>query len=267
MAFLKIDHVKQIYYEFIDGRQDRPYLVFLHEGLGCTEMWRDFPHLLCREIGCSGIVYDRIGYGKSSPLTDSMTLHFMHKYALIELPEVILQLIPEKDYYLVGHSDGATIGLISASERPARLRGLISESAHVFVEEETLNGIRGAVDAFHAGKLSELAKYHGEKTGTIFKAWSDVWLSHVFKNWNIEYLLPSIICPVLVLQGTEDQYGTVAQVESIVSKALNAQKSVVEGCGHIPHSEKTGIILKLMKQFLVQQGDVSVSCTEKNSLC
>jgi len=252
MAFLKIDHTRQIYYELIDGQQDRPYLVFLHEGLGCTEMWKGFPRLLCKETGCPGIVYDRLGYGRSSPLTDSMTLHYMHKYALIELPEILSRLISDKDYFLIGHSDGASIGLISASEKPARLQGLITEAAHVFVEEETLNGIRGAVAAFDAGKLSDLSKYHGEKTREIFKAWSDVWLGDGFKRWNIEYLLSSISCPVLVLQGMEDQYGTVAQVESIVSKTLNAQKQMVERCGHIPHLERTDIILQLMKQFLVR---------------
>lgn len=253
MAILKLGHSKQIYCELIDGEQERPHLVFLHEGLGCTEMWKRFPHILCRETGCPGIVYDRLGYGRSSPLTDPRTIHYLHEYALTELPEVISQLIPARNYFLIGHSDGGSIALIHASEKPAHLQGIITEAAHVFVEKETLDGIRVVADAFNAGKLRGLSRFHGEKTEGIFKAWSDTWLSDWFKYWNIEYLLPSIECPVLVLQGTKDQYGTVAQVESIASKTLNAQKAMVERCGHAPHQESTDVILQLMTEFLERQ--------------
>jgi len=253
MAILKLSNAKQIYYEAIDGEEESPYLVFLHEGLGCTEMWQEFPHMLCQETGCPGIVYDRPGYGRSSPLTDLWTINYLHKYALTELPEIIAQLIPARNYFLIGHSDGGSIALIHASEKPAHLQGIITEAAHVFVEKETIDGIQVASDTFNAEKLRRLSRYHGGKAEGIFKAWSDTWLSNFFKHWNIEYLLPSIECPVLVLQGAEDQYGTVAQVESIASKTLNAQKAMVEACGHIPHQERTDVVLPLMKEFLKRQ--------------
>ncbi|MEQ8162201.1 MAG: alpha/beta hydrolase [Smithellaceae bacterium] len=253
MAILKLGHAKQIYYESINGEEESPHLVFLHEGLGCTEMWQEFPHTLCKETGCPGIVYDRLGYGRSSPLTDLWTIHYLHKYALIELPEIISQLIPARNYFLIGHSDGGSIALIHASEKPAHLQGIITEAAHVFVEKETLDGIQVAVDIFNAEKLRGLSRYHGGKAEGIFKAWSDTWLSNFFIYWNIEYLLPSIECPVLVLQGTKDQYGTVAQVESIASKALNAQKAMVEACAHVPHQERTDVVLPLMREFLKSQ--------------
>ena len=253
MAILRSGHDGQISYELVDGEQKKPHLVFLHEGLVCVEMWKDFPLLLCRETGCPGVVYDRLGYGRSSPLTGPRTIRYMHDYALGELPEVISQIIPGRDYFLIGHSDGGSIALIHASERPAHLRGIITEAAHVFVEKETRDGIRVAVDAYRAGKLSGLSRYHGEKTEGIFTAWSETWLSDWFADWNIEYVLPSIECPVLVFQGIEDQYGTAAQVESIASKAVRAQKAMVEACGHAPHQERTDVVLLLMREFLERQ--------------
>jgi pimeloyl-ACP methyl ester carboxylesterase len=188
MPLLNINQPSHLYYELLDGDPDRPYLIFLHEGLGCTGMWKDFPGRLCRETSCPGIVYDRLGYGKSSPLPRPFTIHFMHHNAFIELPKVIAQLIPDKDFFLIGHSDGGSISLIFASEKPARLKGIITEGAHVFVEKETTNGIRVAVEDFNAGKLGGLKKYHAEKTDAIFKAWSDIWLSAGFWHWNIEYV-------------------------------------------------------------------------------
>ena len=253
MAFLNVNQAHQIYYEALDGAPDRPHLIFLHEGLGCTALWKDFPRLLCTETGCPGIVYDRLGYGKSSPLPRPFTIHFMHHGAFIELPEVIAQLIPGKDFFLIGHSDGGSISLIFASEKPQRLKGIITEGAHVFVEKETVHGIRVAVKDFNTGKLGGLNKYHGDTTEALFKAWSDIWLSEGFWFWNIEYLLPSIECPLLVLQGINDRYGTAAQVESLASKALNAQKMIIEKCGHSPHHENPDVTLQVMKKFVTTQ--------------
>lgn len=251
MAILKLRDSHQIYYEVIDGELGRPCLIFLHEGLGCTEMWQEFPRRLCRENGCPGIVYDRLGYGRSSPATCTWTKDYLRDYALSELPEVISRLIPATEYFLIGHSDGGTIALIHASEKPVHLQGIITEAAHVFVEEETLRSIQTAVDAFYAGKLRGLFRYHGEKTEKLFKAWSDAWLSDFFRHWNIEYVLPRIECPVLVLQGTGDQYGTVAQVESIVSGTSDVRTEMMAACGHAPHQERPDVVLKLMGEFLL----------------
>lgn len=251
MAILQLRDAGQIYYELIEGERGRPYLLFLHEGLGCTAMWKEFPRLLCRAAGCPGIVYDRLGYGRSSPLTSSWTIDYLRDYALTELPEVISRLIPAREYFLVGHSDGGSIALIHASEKPAHLQGIITEAAHVFVEKETFRAIQTAADAFYAGKLRGLSRYHGEKTEKLFKAWSDTWLSDFFQHWNIEHLLPLIECPVLVLQGTGDQYGTVAQVEAIASGTMDVRKEMVAACGHAPHLERTEVIVKLMGEFLL----------------
>jgi pimeloyl-ACP methyl ester carboxylesterase len=253
MSKLTFNENHHLHYEWIAGEVDRPHLVFLHEGLGCHAMWKKFPKRLCNRTGCPGLVYDRLGYGKSSPLRRTRTIHYLHDYALKELPQVIDALIPNKPFILIGHSDGGSISLIFGAEKPPYLRGIITEAAHVFVERETLDGIRKADEAFEKGKFSGLFKYHGEKTQGIFKAWSETWLSQWFKYWNIEYLLPSIEVPMLVIQGCDDRYGTKDQVDSIISKSAGkAVPSLVENCGHSPHQELLEFLLELMSRFIAQ---------------
>ena len=250
MAEIELDNQK-IYFERIAGDEHRPCLVFLHEGLGSTAQWKDFPHRLCGLTGCRGLIYDRQGYGRSAPLSRQRTLHYLHEYALVELPRVRERLLPEQDYILVGHSDGGSIALIHAAARAPHLVGVVTEAAHVFVEPETLDGIRAADNAYEQGKLAGLAKYHGEKTAQIFKAWSDTWLTPSFSHWNIEYLLPAIQCPLLVLQGEEDQYGSRAQVESIANNSGSpARAGLIAGCGHSPHQEQAEEVLALMADFI-----------------
>ncbi|KKO60919.1 2-succinyl-6-hydroxy-2,4-cyclohexadiene-1-carboxylate synthase [Janthinobacterium sp. KBS0711] len=263
MPILNLSAETDIYYELIEGDPAKPCLVFLHEGLGCCAMWKDFPAQLCQATGCRGLLYDRHGYGQSSPLTARRQLHYLHDYALCELPQVLAALLPGQDHFLVGHSDGGSIALIYAAQQPPRLRGIITEAAHVFVEGITLDGIRVADAAFGAGKLRALAKYHGDKTESIFKAWSDTWLSYGFQFWNIEYLLPSVECPALVVQGSEDQYGSAAQVDTIVAQALNAMPAMVEQCGHTPHQEQPQALLALMEGFL--QGRMDAATHPRNT--
>lgn len=253
MPMLTLGPAHHLYYERIDGAPGLPTLVFLHEGLGSTAMWKDFPQRLCQATGCPGLVYDRLGYGHSSPLTAPRSVHYLHHYALTELPQVLTALLPGQPYFLIGHSDGGSIALLHAAEQPVDLQGIVTEAAHVLVEDVTLAGIEAANAAFAAGKLHGLAKYHGDKTEGIFKAWADTWLSSGFRHWNIEYLLPSIACPALVLQGIDDQYGTLAQVDAIVSKALNAQAAMVAQCGHAPHHEQKELVLQHMQAFLARQ--------------
>lgn len=251
MSHLSLRIDKTVYYELIAGDPDKPYLVFLHEGLGCVAMWRRFPERLCRKTGCPGLLYDRIGYGQSSPLDSVWTIHYVHDYGLSELPAVINSIIPGQPYILIGHSDGGSISLIYGAERPRLLQAIVTEAAHVFVESETIQGIRAADRAFERGKFAGLNKYHGEKTRQIFKAWSETWLSEWFAHWNIEYLLPSINSPLLVMQGREDQYGSERQVETIVSKSSGAAEPyIVEQCGHTPHWEQPEITVEKISHFI-----------------
>ncbi len=251
MSFLRLNSDDRIYYTLIEGISDAPYLVFLHEGLGCIPMWQDFPRRLCQKTGCPGLLYDRTGFGKSSALTSTRTVHYMHDSALYELPEVIEAIIPKREYILIGHSDGGSISLIFGAQRSPLLRGIVTEAAHVFVESETLTGIRAADAAFERGQFKGLYKYHGEKTDQLFKAWSTTWLSKWFQWWNIEYLLPSVICPLLVIQGMDDQYGSQNQVDSIISKSSGAADSyMVENCGHSPHLEQTEMLIARISRFI-----------------
>ena len=251
MGHLTLGDGTIIRYTLLNGDLSKPYLVFLHEGLGCIEMWRKFPQQLCRRTQCPGLVYDRCGYGGSSPERNARDIRYLHEYALKELPGVIESLIPHKDHILVGHSDGASIALLYGAEGFPRLCGLIAEAPHVFVEKETIRGIRLADDIYDRNGPGRLQKYHGSKTHAVFKSWSDTWLSERFATWNIEANLPLINCPILVVQGENDEYGTVKQVEAIASQVKeNCATHIIKDCGHTPHKEQSALLLDLLSDFI-----------------
>lgn len=251
MSEIAIKSQQIIHYKLIPGKTDLPYLVFLHEGLGCIEMWKGFPQLLCDKTECPGLVYDRIGYGKSSEFVRGRSFDYLKEYALQELPDVLHQIIPKRDFILIGHSDGGSIGLIYAGVASSRLRGLITEAAHVFVDDETVSGIKAADSAWENGKLDSLFRYHGDKTAVMFKTWTQIWLSTEYKNWNIEDLLAKVKVPLLAIQGADDHYGSIRQLESIVRKTTSvAQREIIESCGHSPHLEAQQKVLELMSEFV-----------------
>jgi pimeloyl-ACP methyl ester carboxylesterase len=240
-----------LFFEAIEGKKDLPTLIFLHEGLGCVKMWKQFPRELCNLLECPGIVYDRQGYGQSAAFSKPRTTDYLHEYALIELPAIISQLLPsQQPFYLIGHSDGGSIALIYASTRPACLKGIITEAAHVFVEPVSLTGIHEAIAAFKQGKLKALEQYHGEKTETLFYAWAHNWLSEPFRPWNIENLCSPIACPALIIQGTNDQYGTAIQVSKITDQVKRSESLLIKDCGHTPHAEQKTQVLAAMADFI-----------------
>ena len=245
--------VRRLTHQANDGQDSRPTLVFLHEGLGSIEMWRDFPEVLLKKTGCNGLVYDRWGHGKSDPIDVQRTLRYIHDEALDSLPEV-LENSGVEDTILIGHSEGGSIALIFAAEHPGSVRGLITEAAHVFVEEITLEGIREAVIAYQTTELKEkLTRYHYSNTEAIFQAWSETWLSPEFKHWNIEDCLSKINCPLLVIQGQEDPYATETQVESIAGRVAGpATPLLIPDCAHIPHKEATDRVIKEMTEFILK---------------
>ena len=251
MPQLAIEKNQNIYYQRIEGDTDKPYLVFLHEGLGCRDMWHDFPKLLCAATGCPGLIYDRLGHGRSSPLHRPRTIRYLHKHGLQELPTILEKVIADKKYFLIGHSDGGSISLIYGAERPPLLQGIITEAAHVFVDTKTLKGIAATDILWKQGKLKSLHKYHGEKAESVFQAWSATWQSPWFRSWNIENLLPDIEVPLLVIQGADDQYGSVEQVNAIVAQSGgHARPELVAKCGHTPHREAQTVVLQHMSEFI-----------------
>jgi pimeloyl-ACP methyl ester carboxylesterase len=242
--------------EFIDpstkGRANtKPTLVFLHEGFGSIGQWGDFPAALSMATGCPALLYDRYGYGNSAPLIAPLSLRYMHEEALNCLPQVLKQCKID-DPILVGQSDGASIALIFAGVHTDRVRGVISEAAHVFIEDITIEGIREAVKAFDTTSLRELlARYHGENTEMMFRSWTNLWLSPESKKWNIEEYLPGITCPVLAIQGQDDEYGTVSQIESIAARVSGPVESMlVPKCAHVPHHQAREEVLTAMMRFI-----------------
>lgn len=240
-----------LHYATIDGDPDMPTLLFLHEGLGCISMWRDFPERLCAATGAPGFLYDRRGHGKSPSFTGPRELRYLRRQAFDELPGVVAECLPDRDYVIIGHSDGGSIGLLHASTRPRRLRALVTIAAHAFVEDATLAGIQAAVEAHAEGKLAGLAKHHGEKADDLFRNWSVTWLAPAYRDWNLKAELPLIGCPVLVLQGEDDQYATPAQVETIVRAIPMAQGEMLHGCGHSPHLDQPDEVIASVSDFLI----------------
>ncbi|GGB91462.1 alpha/beta hydrolase [Marinobacterium zhoushanense] len=230
----------------------RPTLVFLHEALGHIRMWKQFPQQLAERCGCDLLIYERQGYGGSTP---------------IELPRSDDYLLVEGEYYLaqvteaagiermilIGHSDGGSIALLGAACLGDRVRGLITEAAHINADELTLAGVRKAVDIYRTTDLHQrLERYHGDRTELLFRAWTDTWLRESFHlNIDLSPWLSQIRCPALIMQGRDDQYGLPQQVQDICQGiGEQAQAAFIDDCGHIPHLERPDAVLDLMVPFI-----------------
>lgn len=231
------------------GVADRPVLVFLHEALGCDTMWRGVPETISRATGLPYLSYDRLGHGRSTPLPGSRDERYLEVEAFEVLPAV-LEACGVTEPILIGHSDGGTIALMYASRHG--VRGVISEAAHVFVEEVTLAGIRAAVGAWRTTDLRDrLARHHGDKTDALFDAWAETWLSKAFRSWTVESCLSGVQAPCLVVQGEDDEYGTVRQVEAIAAGVSGpATPLLVSGCRHIPHLQAADRVLPAIAEFV-----------------
>jgi pimeloyl-ACP methyl ester carboxylesterase len=276
MARIKIADKNLEYVWHGPGPEEAPTLVFLHEGLGCVEMWRDFPERLSAQTGCGALVYSRAGYGKSDPVEGPWPVRFMHEEALVVLPKV-LDAFAVREAILVGHSDGGSIGIIHAGGvRDPRVLGLILEAPHVFVEECGLESIREIAELYReggAGRMpanrpqdagapvgapagvpsfkQRLARYHGAQVDQTFWGWNDVWLNPEFRSWNIAEYLREIKVPVLLIQGEDDQYGTREQLRRIEVGSQGTVRTVMlEACGHSPHLDQPERALEVMKEFV-----------------
>lgn len=227
-------------------------LIFLHEGLGCLAMWKDFPRQLARLTGCQALIYSRAGYGGSSSCPLPRPLTFMHDEGLNVLPK-ILEAAGIQAAVLVGHSDGASIALINAGGiADKRIHGLVLIAPHVFVEELTLSSIRKAIGAYENTDLRmRLALYHGNNVDSTFHGWSQAWLDEGFLTWNLENFLPKIEIPTLLIQGESDNYGTLKQLK-IINERLSggADTVVLPDCGHSPHRDRPHETLQAISEFL-----------------
>lgn len=234
-------------------------LVLLHEGLGCIEMWKDFPGLLAAASGCAVSAYSRPGYGRSQGHPPPWGADYMHREARDVLPDVLAGLAGER-IVLVGHSDGASIATIYAGEHDdGRLAGLVLMAPHFFVEEVSLTSIAAARDAFVVeGLRQRLARYHADNVDDAFWGWNDAWLSAAFRDWNITDQLERVRRPVLVVQGRDDQYGTLAQVEAArrVLPPRSCRAEILDDCRHSPHVDRPDRTLAAIVDFVTSLAGV-----------
>jgi pimeloyl-ACP methyl ester carboxylesterase len=230
-----------------------PVVVFLHEGLGSIALWRDFPQKLCDAMGLSGLVFSRAGYGQSTPRQSDhhWPCDFMHRQAIDFLPSFMASLgidTKANPPILFGHSDGGTIALIYAATYPSQVRSVVALAPHVMIEGITISSIRKAKIAYESGKIKgKLARYHAN-ADSAFYGWCDVWLSSAFQSFDIRVLLPKITCPVLSVQGEDDAYGTMAQIEEIARFAPQTQLLKLADCGHSPHLDQPEQLLAAIMQ-------------------
>ena len=243
---------RDLEYQLIPAHQiNRPTLVLLHEGLGSVAMWRDFPARLATATGCRTLVYSRHGYGQSDRLQEAFGTDYMHREARDILPALLTALDMENPV-LVGHSDGASIALLYAGAG-YKVAGLVLMAPHCFVEVISIRGLAAAKVAFETTDLqAKLSKYHRDANRS-FWGWNDIWLHPDFRAWNIEDCLPHITCPILAIQGEDDEYGTMAQIEAIERQAI-ASPAVellkLADCRHSAHKDQQAAVIEAIDRFL-----------------
>ncbi len=241
-------------YKYIaTGSPEAPTLVFLHEGLGSISLWKDFPERLSAACGCNALVYSRYGNGFSDTLTSARRPGYMHDEALVALPALLEQLSIRRPI-LFGHSDGASIAIIHEGLGPRTAAGIIVCAPHVFVEDLSITGIRAAKIAYESTNLrSRLARHHADVDLT-FRGWNDIWLHDDFRRWNVEECLPNVRCPVLAIQGVNDEYGTFEQIDRIAARASNVDVCKLKDCAHSPHRDQPDAVIAATVNFLRELG-------------
>ena len=234
----------------IRGAKSAPTLVFLHEGLGSVALWKDFPARVAEATGCPVLVYSRAGYGRSSPAVLPRVPNYMHVEALTVLP-ALLDRLGIADPVLVGHSDGASIALLHAGSGSRPVRALVALAPHVFVEDMSIASIDEVRRQYETTDLREkLARRHADPDAA-FRGWNDVWLAPAFRSWNIEACLPGVRCPLLLIQGSDDEYGSAAQLDAI-ERQVGGEVTRIElaDCRHSPHRDQPEATLAAIADFV-----------------
>jgi pimeloyl-ACP methyl ester carboxylesterase len=238
-------HLRQI-----EGERT-PTLVFLHEGLGTIGVWGDVPDALCRATDCPGVIYERPGYGTSDPRPLPWPADVLEQEAEIVLPALLEALAIDRPV-LIGHSDGGTIVLLYAAAFPERVSAVITLAAHVFLDDLTFAGVSALERSWREGDLrSELQHLHGAAADPLFRAWSGLWLDPARRAWSITERLPRITCPVLAIQGVDDEYGLPAQLDAIVDGVAGpAERVLIPNCAHDPHHQAPAVVLERVAGFV-----------------
>jgi len=231
-----------------------PLIVFLHEGLGSLAMWKDFPAGLCQAAGCRGLVYSRPGYGQSTPraANEHWDVDFMHRQARAVLPALLaaLEIDSFAPSWFFGHSDGGSIALIYAADCPDQVAGLVVLSPHIMVEDLTVDSIEQARSTYLETDLKQrLGRYHDDPD-SAFWGWNDIWLKPAFKDWSIENELAGIRCPLLAVQGLEDEYGTLEQIHGIARRVARTKIVELADCGHSPQRDQANKLIEITCRFM-----------------
>ena len=235
-----------------------PLIAFLHEGLGSVAMWKDFPQRLCEASGCRGLVYSRPGYGRSTPRAaeECWGLDFMHRQAQEVLPALLeaLGIDAAADRpWLLGHSDGGSIALLYAASHPQRIAGAIVLAPHILVEDLSVSSIEKVRTAYLETDLRQRLARHHDSPDSAFWGWNDIWLRPAFKHWSIEAEIGAIRCPLLAVQGLDDEYGTLEQIRGIARRVPQAELLELPACGHSPHRDQPEPLIAAITLFIQRQ--------------
>ncbi len=230
-----------------------PTLILLHEGLGSCHIWRDLPARLTKATGYGVFAYSRAGYGASDPASLPFPPDFLERHARDTLP-ALLDRLHLKTGFLLGHSDGASIvAAYLGTHTDPRITGACLIAPHFFTEPVGLRAIAAARQAYADGPLHERLKRHHRDVESMFKGWNDIWLDPAFASWNIEHLLPRIQTPILAIQGEDDQYGTLAQIDSLQKHLpIPPRVHILKNCKHAPHLEQPEATLAAITGFIRQ---------------
>lgn len=248
MPFATIDGVK-LEWRLIPGAADRSPLVFLHEGLGCVALWRDFPDKLARRLQARALIYSRRGYGQSDPLPGPRGPNFLTDEACQVLPQVMAQAGISRPL-VIGHSDGASIALIHAAQQQADVAGAVLIAPHVFVEDQTIAEVERLRRRFTRSDLRQrLARYHAH-VDDAFLGWAHAWLDPRFRRWSIEAEAARVTAPLLLVQGLKDEFGTLAHIERIAAAAKGrVERLVLPHAGHSPQRDEESTLLDATAAF------------------
>jgi pimeloyl-ACP methyl ester carboxylesterase len=253
------DKSVRIEYQWLGAADStRPLIVFLHEGLGSVAMWKDFPQQLCETAHCRGLVYSRPGYGRSTPRDhdDAWQPDFMHRQAFEVLPALLEALGIDTAAHpplLYGHSDGGSIALLFAARYPNHTLATIVAAPHIFVEDVSIRSIEAARTAYQNTETSKLrgrlARFHDD-VDSAFWGWNDIWLKPAFRHWNLMQAIKTITCPVLAIQGLDDEYGTLEQIHGIKRVLPATQLLEIANCGHSPHRDHPKALIDASCAFI-----------------
>jgi pimeloyl-ACP methyl ester carboxylesterase len=235
-------------------------LIFLHDSLGCVDLWRDFPAILAEQLSRPVVAYDRLGFGRSSAQEQLPSADFIREEAEELLPAVLNELGID-EFALFGHSVGGAMALLAASRAGDRCQAVVSESAQAFVENHTVAGIRAARERFQdLEQFQRIKKWHGTRARWVLDAWTEVWLSSEFESWSLKPDLPLVKCPVLIIHGAEDEFGSIRFPETICHHVGGpAEMHILSDCGHVPHRERREDVVGLIARFPPLSGGLVVT--------